>query len=142
MSLFAAEQLIIDRITAEVPGFTTISNPSLIAGLRDIGPLLPFCVVAPGAADISSQQTNGSGVIEEQDWSLTIIVEHQADDADSGLTEDLAGNLMMSCIQALSGWYPGTPFVRSFTYAGRVAPDYGLGYAEFPLNFKVKLQLV
>ena len=141
--IFVAEQLIIDRLTAQVPDFKTIDNPSLIAGLQDIGPYLPACFVLPGAADISTQQQNGAGVVEDQTWILVVIVAHQAFKLDSKLTEDLAGALLQSCIQALSGWKPeNADFFRPFIYAGRTEPEYNLGYAEFPLNFKIRRMVI
>lgn len=136
--ILAAEQLIIDRITAQVSGFTTISNPSKIAGLRDIGPLLPGGFVMPGSGTSAAQQKNGSGMVEEQEWDLVVIVGHQHTDAADGHTESIAGALMTGCIQALSGWHPGVGFISPFVYAGREAPTYGLGYAEFPLTFTIK----
>lgn len=136
--ILSAQQLIINRIAANVTGFTTIGNPSKIAGLRDIGPLLPGCFVMPGGGDISSQQKNGTGAIEEQEWELVIIVGHQQTDAANGLTEDIAGTLMTACIKALSGYHPGAGFTGPFSYSPRHQPSYGLGYAEFPLTFSIK----
>jgi hypothetical protein len=141
--VLVAEQLIIDRIIDQVPDFKTVDNPSLLAGLNDIGPLLPGCFVMPGPADISSQQTNGTGVVEEQDWQLIIIVAHQAFKNENRLTEDTAGELMQACIGALSGWRPGqNEFFRPFTYAGRAEPNYNSGYAEFPLSFKIRKMVI
>jgi hypothetical protein len=155
--VYDAEQMIIDRLTAlatvaqtdendettTLQLFKTISNPSLIAGLTEIGPLLPACFVMPGAADIATQLTNGTGVVEEQDWHLIIIVEHQASQADDKLTENLAGALLQKCIEALSGWLPpGKHFFRPFIYAGRAEPEYNLGYAEFPLTFKIRKMVI
>jgi hypothetical protein len=151
--VYDAEQMIIDRLTAlatvaqtdendettYLQLFKTISNPSLIAGLTDIGPLLPACFVMPGAADIASQLTNGTGVVEDQDWHLIIIVEHQVSQIDDKLTENLAGILLQQCIETLSGWLPpGKNFFRPFIYAGRAEPEYNLGYAEFSLIFKIR----
>lgn len=141
--IFSGEQLIIDRLNAQAADFKTIDNPSLLAGLTDIGPLLPACIVMPGAGDPYTQQANGAGVVEEQDWLLVIIVAHQAFKQDNRLTEDLAGVLLQSCIKALSGWKPdNADFFRPFIYAGRAEPEYNLGYAEFPLNFKIKRMVI
>ena len=138
MNMLVAEQNIIDRINSLITGFTTVGNPSIIAGLRDIGPLLPGCFVMPGPGEISAQERNKAGAVEEQEWTLIIIVGHQYDDASDGITEAIAGGLMADCIAALSGWHPGSGFIRPFVYAGREAPTYGLGYAEFPLTFTIK----
>jgi hypothetical protein len=141
--IFVAEQLIIARLIAQIPAFKTVDNPSLIAGLHDIGLLLPACFVMPGAADISTQQHNGAGVVEDQNWLLVVIVAHQAFKLDNKLTEDLAGALIQQCIQALSGWKPEpADFFRPFIYAGRAEPEYNLGFAEFPLNFKIKRMVI
>jgi hypothetical protein len=138
VSILAAQQLIIARLNSMVSGFHTIANPSAIAGLRDITPLLPGCFVMPGSGQISAQQRNASGVIEEQDWLVIVIVGHQHSAAANTLTEAVAGGLMSGVISALSGWHPGPGFISPFVYAGREAPEYGLGYAEFPLIFSIR----
>ena len=141
--IFIAEQLIIERLTALIPDFKTIDNPSLIAGLTDIGPLLPACFVMPGIGENAAQELNGPGVVEEQAWQLIIITAHQAFKLENKLTEDIAGLLIQSCIQALSGWKPqNNDFFRPFVYAGRSEPEYNLGYAEFPLTFKIKRMVI
>ncbi len=141
--IFIAEQLIIERLTALIPAFKTVDNPSLIAGLTDIGPLLPACFVMPGAGENAAQQQNGAGVVEDQSWQLIVITAHQAFKLENKLTEDIAGALIQSCIQAMSGWKPeNADFVRPFIYAGRSEPEYNLGYAEFPLTFKIKRMLI
>lgn len=135
MSIFAAEQLIIDRLQAQVPQFITVCNPSKIAGLKNLAGLLPACIVVPNKSVIDSEIENSQFVVEEQSWDLVIIVTHQRGEA---TTETLAGDLMQRCINSLSNFNAGTGFIRPFQYAGRPEPAYSEGYAEFTLQFKVK----
>jgi len=127
---------IISRIKSQVPGFTTISNPSVLAGLRDIGPLLPACLVIPGAGNPIEQKVPALPTVEGQEWDVVIIVAHQHTEAVDGLTEQIAGTFMSNIIGALHGWKTGvTPQKLGFIYAGRDRPAYGIGYAEFTMTF-------
>ncbi|MGR9051373.1 MAG: phage tail terminator protein [Gammaproteobacteria bacterium] len=142
MNLFAAEQLLIDKIKADVTRFNTVDNPSVIAGLTDLGPLLPACIVMPGAGEVKDDDRLLPGIVEYQDWHLVVIVGHQYDEATNGQTESIAGELVYRTIKAISGFKPETSpnerFLRPFVYLGREEPEYGLGYVEFPLLFRIK----
>lgn len=130
---------IISRIKAQVPGFTAIGNPSIIVGLRDIGPLLPACLVVPGAGDPIAQNAPTLPTVEQQEWHVVIVIAHQHMDAVDGLTEQIAGDFMTAIVTALHGWKAGnTPQKWGFIYTGRDRPAYGQGYAEFPLSFNSK----
>jgi len=133
------EQAIIDKITAEVAGLTTVGNPSLLAGLRDIGPLLPACIVMPGAGEpVDAGKSAVAPLSEAQDWDVVIIVAHQATKAADGQTETIAGGFMTAVLKALQGKKISSQQRLGFVYQGRSAPNYGVGYAEFPLTFSTQ----
>lgn len=138
MSLFDAELMIVDRIAAFIPEFKSVGNPSMIASLKELGPLLPACIVMPGSGEITSSERGVAGSIELQAWSLIILVGHQYNRASNQITEQIAGDLMTACIKIMSSWDPAGIFIRNFVYAGREAPTYSMGYAEFPLLFHAK----
>jgi len=130
---------IIARIQAQVPGFKTIANPSVMAGLRDIGPLLPACLVAPGQGGPIEQSQPQLPAVEKQEWEVVVIVAHQHTGEADGLTEQIAGTFMDGIVRALHGWKDGSsPQKHGFIYAGRYRPTYGIGYAEFPMSFTSK----
>ena len=127
---------IIGRIQSQVPGLKTIANPSMMAGLRDIGPLLPACIVVPGQGEPIEQSQPQLPTVEQQEWEIVVIVAHQHTDAVDGLTEQIAGGFMDGIVRALHGWKDGSsPQKHGFIYTGRDRPSYGIGYAEFPLIF-------
>lgn len=130
---------IINMITASVQGFTTIANPSVLVGVREIGPLLPACIVIPGGGDPDEQSVPSRPLIEDQDWDVVIIVPHQHQNSADGLTEQIAGAFMLGVLNALHGKKTGNkPQKYGFIYAGRSQPSYNLGYAEFPMTFTAK----
>lgn len=127
---------LINRIQSQVAGFKTVGNPSVVAGLRDIGQLLPACLVAPGAGRPIEQRQPELPTIEEQEWVIAIVVAHQHTDAADGLTEQIAGGFMQEIVKALHGWKAdAAPQKQGFIYTGRDRPAYSMGYAEFPMAF-------
>lgn len=141
MALFDAQALIIQRIKQSVAGLVTVGNPSVLVGLQDIGPLLPACIVMPGAGGVSAHQKHGPGAMEDQAWEIVLLVSHQAPGAGDGVTESLAGGFLSQIFTALSGWLPSAGFPRPMVYAGRDDPVYGRGYAEFPMRFTVMAKI-
>jgi len=130
---------IISRITDFVPGLTTIANPSVLAGVREIGPLLPACIVIPGGGEPGEQHIPSLPLIETQEWDVVVIIAHQSRDSEDGLTEQIAGDFMRDILKALHGWKNGAqPQKHGFIYTGRSQPNYNLGYAEFPMTFTAK----
>lgn len=138
MNLFDAQLWIIARINSQVTGLTTVGNPGLIAGLKDLGPLLPCAIVQPGGGEIMNKERNAIGAVEDQLWQVTVIVGYEFNAASYGNTESVAGTIMAAIIDALSGQHPGAGFYRMMMYDGREDPVYSLGYAEFPMTFHVK----
>lgn len=137
--MFDLQKILIDRINAEVPGFKTVANPSVLAGLREIGPLLPACIVMPSGGDPMEQSSPILPVVETQHWDIIVIIGHQYREMDSGLTEQVAGELMTGILKALHGWRGSSNYQhKGFAYDGREAPSYAVGYAEFPLHFTSK----
>ena len=126
---------ILARIQSQVPGFKTVGNPSVMAGLRDIGPLLPACLVVPGEAKPVVKAADALPAQEEQAWDIVVIVAHQHRQEADGLTESLAGALMDDVFKAVQGWKAASSQHKGFVYQGRQAPSYSMGYAEFPMTF-------
>jgi hypothetical protein len=133
--MLSLEPLIIARIDAQVPGFKTVGNATTLAGLRDIGPLLPGVFVIPGGGEPMVKTIDALPAQEIQDWDLIVIIAHQADETNAGLTEAIAGAFMTAVFKALQGWTAGPNQRKGFIYQGRQPPSYSIGYAEFPMTF-------
>lgn len=132
---------LIHRIREQVPAFTTVGNPSVLAGLNDIGPLLPACIVVPGHGDLSVQSDgrNDGPVIEEQNWDVVVLIGHQYNEQSDGLTEQLASTLMRAVFSAVHGFKVNRASMRSgYVYTGRDTPIYNIAWAEFPMTFFAK----
>ena len=128
---------LIARIQSQVPGFKTIGNPSVMAGLglQNIGALLPACLVVPGKAEPVVKAADALPAQEEQAWDIVVIVAHQHTQAANGLTESLAASLMDGVFKAVQGWKAAPNQRKGFVYQGRSAPRYSMGWAEFPMTF-------
>lgn len=130
---------IIQRIQDHVQGLVTVANPSVLVGMRDIGLLLPAAIIVPGSGEPDEQKIPSLPMLEHQEWTVVVIVAHQATNTDNGLTEQIAGGFMTAILKALHGKKePGWAQKYGFIYKGRKEPDYNLGYAEFPMTFVSK----
>lgn len=131
--LFTAQQVIINKIKADVTGFVTVDNPTAISGLTHFAGILPACIVGAGAASIDSEEMRGNLAVEDQQWIIDIIVPLSTD------TEIQASALSTAVIKSLSNLNLGVGFARPMKYAGRPEPaSYSKSFAEFVLAFKVK----
>ncbi|WAR42932.1 phage tail terminator protein [Methylomonas rapida] len=133
--MLTLQTALIARIQSQVSGFKTIGNPSVMAGLGQIGPLLPACLVVPGKAEPVVKAADALPAQEEQAWDIVVIVAHQHTQAAHGLTESLAASLMDGVFKAVQGWKASPNQRKGFVYQGRSAPSYSMGYAEFPMTF-------
>ena len=131
--LFDAQPLIIARLNAAMLGFKTVGGPGIIAGIQDIGPFLPACLVFPGDA-IRDGAQNWS---EIQTWWTEIIVAHENDPATTLKTEAIAGTFCWQVKTSLHGWVPSAGFNSPLKYSDRPDPIYNAGDASFPLRFEI-----
>lgn len=133
--MLSIEPLMIARIDTQIPGFKTVGNPSVLAGLRDIGPLLPAAIIMPGGGEPLIKAPDALPTQEDQEWDVVVIVGHQATETGNGITEAIAGAFMTDVFKALQGWNASPNQRKGFVYQGRQAPIYSIGYAEFPMTF-------
>lgn len=131
---------IIDRLSAEIPMLKTVGGPEVLAGMANdsIGQLLPACIVVPGAGAPVAQNQLSKADLEQQEYECVLIVGYEYNQTDHAQTEAVASVLMSATRAALHDYMADTVLQRRpFKYAGRQAPSYALGYAEFPLSFTV-----
>lgn len=141
--VYDAEPLILARINAQDTGnaFTTISSASVLANTGDIKPLMPACLVMPGAVEGEVRENFHGPVDETQLWQISVIVPHIIDPSGSVTTASAAGSLIKIVIEALHQYRLSADFPRLLKYIGRDAPIYEQGWAEFPLYFQLNLRL-
>lgn len=137
--MLSLQTAIVARIESQVPDFKTVDNPSVLVTTREMGPLLPACIIVPGAGDPGEIKNPALPVLETQEWDVIVIVAHQVVGSEDGQTEAIAGALMNGVLKALHGWKDNSnPQKHGWIYAGRERPSYNLGYAEFPMTFHAK----
>jgi len=141
--VYDAEPLILARINAADTGdaFTTISSASVLANAGDITPLMPACLVMPGAVEGEVRENFHGPFDETQLWQVSVIVPHIKDPDGSVTTASAAGTLIKMVIEALHQYRLSADFPRLLKYAGREAPIYEQGWAEFPLFFSLSLRM-
>jgi len=140
------EALLIRRIRDEVPGFKYVSNPSIVAGDVQIGPLLPFCLVVPGESDLALPKEQdwraSSPTIEAQRWEIITLLRYQDSDQTDGMTEQIASVFMRQIFKAVHGFLTKREAKNNgFIYMGRDAPVYQNGWCEFPMTFLARCEL-
>lgn len=134
--IFDAQAGIIQEI-GYLTQFRTVSGPGLIAGMADIGPLLPMAIVYPGEGTLVAS----SDIMELQTWYVSIIVAHESTDGEHGRTEIIAGEMIDAVIGRLHQRLP-SPSNMPMIYRGRPAPIYyRSGWAEFPIRFETHVKL-
>lgn len=136
--MLSLQKLLEARILEKVASFTTIGSPAVFVGLKDIGQLLPACIITPGPSEITVQKVNGATGIEERLWQVSIIIAYQNDDQFHEIAEESAGGYMCQILEIIAGWHPGPGYSKPITYEPSPEPEYKKGYAEFYLHFKSK----
>lgn len=137
-NVFAAEQPIIDRITAQVTSLSFVGSISQLADFESIPPV-PAVLVRPMGSSVGDAPNDGGFQIETQTWEIVLMVGHQQGTTSATeTTVKQAGALIFQIAQALVGWRPATGY-QSMAYRGQGEPYYEPGYAEFPLLFETGL---
>ena len=137
---FAAEPLIIARLQAlNIPTVRTIGSASLLAGLKNITPLLPGIFVMPGAGQMS-RGADGRLQTETQYWQMAVCLAHVKDPADANTTASRAGAIARQALASLVGWSPSAAF-RPMELVDRPDPYYDTGYAEFPFVLQTQFDV-
>lgn len=136
----AAEQALIERLKAEVPGVTIQSAPDL-AGITEDRQITPAVIVL-----YAGDQVPGGDAVDQGDYHrikqrwMTVVAVRSAKGQRSGEgVRDAAGPLLSKVIQALGGWRPEKGFGRMVREsAPRPAFTRG-GYGYFPLQWGIDL---
>ncbi|MGB5583693.1 MAG: hypothetical protein WBO93_08875 [Gammaproteobacteria bacterium] len=137
MSVFAAEQPIIDRIQAQVTSLAFVGSISALEVFETVPPL-PSVIVRPLGSAAEDDPHDGAFQIETQTWEITLLVGHEQGDTTDTTTVSQAGTLIYSIMQALVGFRPATGYM-AMSYRGRSDPYYEPGYGEFPILFDTGL---
>ncbi|MCU7839779.1 MAG: hypothetical protein KZQ94_10435 [Candidatus Thiodiazotropha sp. (ex Troendleina suluensis)] len=133
-NLFAIEQLLIERISANIPELKTVASASVLSQQDDIIAQCDAVYTIPGTGDAEGTSHSVSVV---QQWIILVTVRKVFDTADTDTTATKGGDLAGQIIKLLHNWEPSTDFFKMH-FAGHGSAYFGAGYGEFPLYFNVK----
>lgn len=127
--------LIIQRLQAQVPAFTTVSALSALVGTQNLAGLLPAAFVSPDAPEYGEITQSARQVKETQYWWVTIVVQNVNDPRATDTADERAQPLVAGSIEALQGWAPAAG-LQPLALVQRDAPDYYIDAAEYRLMFQ------
>jgi hypothetical protein len=135
------EQLIVDKLKADVPGLKGVfSSPDLatISGQQQITPAAHVIYLGDETGSGPGDQgTMGQVQTITQLWAVVIAV-YFADAHNTGAgTRRLAGPLITSMLDAMSGWTPQDTVVP-LTRGRPINAHYANGYGYYPFVFRAK----
>lgn len=122
--MYSAQQLLIDRIKAQVTDFVTVTNASLSPDDKTLAKKLPACTVSIMDNKNNELPNSLSGDFEiiETPLAITVIISHEADIASHEQTEYIGGALMLKTLQAVLNYQP-TGFNDSFSLISGFSPS-------------------
>lgn len=140
LNLLALEGVLIDVLRAALPSNVKVGSVANLVGRQSVTELCPAVLVKPGASSIVEADTDpavGDAVtVEEQIWTVIVLVQFVRDTAGLNADFSAAGNLMAQIYSALQGLSIET--CRTFTYAGQQEPvPTEQGVVEFAVDFSV-----
>lgn len=140
-SHFELAPLILADITAlNLPGLKTVDDETRLAGVVDMGPLVPAVILFTDEGDISDG-ADGRVQVEVQYWRLSVIVAHYHRPAgDSNTTASIAGGYLYPILQSLVGKSLHADF-DPLEIAARPAPDFYDGEAVFDVVLKSRFKI-
>lgn len=139
MTISAIETGIIAQLGSKLVSVQVASGAAIASAAADIAKLAPIIFVQPAEAAVTSSSHDGTGIVEEQTWLVSIITEITPD-ADGLLVADYGGVdvLISSVLGALSGFMIAGA-MGPCTYIGRDVPTIGAGLLEIILRFTVRV---
>lgn len=137
-SLLLADQLIIDRLRAELPADIAVDSMINVAEIDYSEWDAPAVFVIYGGHTIISN--NGPVVLLEQQWHVVPVVDNIASMKEGTEAKDEGGELAASCIAALHDWQPDSRLDPLQLSDGQPV-DFFPGRAFFPLAFKTRVTM-
>lgn len=140
---FSAEQLIVERLRAEVPELAFVDGSRSVQEVVERAVPTPAALVLFGGDTLNASDSAGWGAIQvvDQRWLLELVI---ANDwaAESGTGERLeAGYLISKIIKTLAGWRPSQEHEEMRrTQASNPVYDNGEGYYQLAFLTEVVTQ--
>jgi hypothetical protein len=142
-NFFAAQQAIVDRITARVPSFRIVSPRADLEQIEEAEQTTPAAYVVYAGYAVIEATSDGSMVTIEQRWTVVTACRNAATQRTGQAVREEAGPFMMDVLNALSGWQitpEHTPLLLTDAPQGG-EPGYSKVFGYYPLQFKTQFTL-
>ena len=138
---FAAEQAIVDRLKAEVPGIMKVYTPFDLQGVVESSQASPALHVVysgdvVGSTNPGPQAGAGAAKVVDQRWLVVLAVRTAAAQLqDTSEIRTKAGVIVPAILGALQGWQP-VQWMRPLARVGGPTAGYSSSFAYFPFLFE------
>lgn len=138
---FAAEQAIVDRLKAEVPGIMKVYTPFDLQGVVESSQASPALHVVysgdvVGGTNPGPQAGAGAAKVVDQRWLVVLAVRTAAAQLqDTSEIRTKAGVIVPAILDALQGWQPAQ-WMRPLARVGGPTAGYSSSFAYFPFLFE------
>jgi len=132
------EGLLRDRLQEQVPGLRKVYSVDDLQGAQEQAQRTPAAhILYTGATPV--QERGDQAVVQvEQTWTIIIAVRYVRDT--SGARSD-AGGILQAVLEALQGWRPSPEHSPLSMTRAPLRPDYGNGFAYFPVAFNARITI-
>lgn len=134
----AVEDLIRQRLAERVPGIRKIYSVDDLQGAQEQAQRTPAAHILYSGATPAQERKDQAAVNIEQTWTVVIAVRHIRDT--SGARSE-AGEIIQATLEALQGWRPSEQHSPMSMTRAPLRPDYGNGYAYFPVAFTTRITI-
>jgi hypothetical protein len=129
----SAEQLIIDRLEAQIDGVHVLSAADL-SGVDERSQVTPAVHVVYDGDDLGDRAGDGAAQIVRQRW-LTVVATRNVRAIGSGkAAREDAGTVILQALAALAGWQPSEEHGQMVRIPGP-RPAYRDGYLYVPITW-------
>lgn len=138
---FAAEQAIVDRLKAEVPGIMKVYTPFDLQGVVESSQASPALHVVysgdvVGGTNPGPQAGAGAAKVVDQRWLVVLAVRTAAAQLqDTSEIRTKAGVIVPAILGALQGWQP-VQWMRPLARVSGPTAGYSSSFAYFPFLFE------
>jgi hypothetical protein len=127
----SAEQLIIDRLEAQIDGVHVLSAADL-SGVDETRQVTPAVHVIYNGDDLGDRAGDGADQIVRQRWLTVVATRNVRNISDGKAAREDAGKIVLEVLDALAGWQPDGEHGNLVRIAGP-SPAYRTGYLYIPL---------
>ena len=141
---FAAEQAIVDRLKAEVPGIMKVYTPFDLQGVVESSQASPALHVVysgdvVGGTNPGPQAGAGAAKVVDQRWLVVLAVRTAAAQLqDTSEIRTKAGVIVPAILGALQGWQP-VQWMRPLARVSGPTAGYSSSFAYFPFLFEGRI---